>query len=269
MIIEIRKMTAEVRKQILTISARARAPHIASALSCTDILTALYFNVATIYPENPKHPYRDRIILSKGHAAAALYSCLALKGFFPRETLDSFAQDGSVFAEHPSYRVIPGVECSTGSLGHGLGIGSGIALKLKMDGSTSRVFVVLSDGECNEGSTWEAALWAPKQQLSNLIGIVDYNKLQATGPSNEITQLEPLADKWKSYGWDVVEIDGHNLDDLTRELEQHSKEKRRMIIAHTIKGRGVSFMENDLEWHYKPLDDNTLPLALKEIEETQ
>jgi len=250
-------------------SSVARAPHVASALSCVEILTALYFEVARFGPELAQRPDRDRVILSKGHASAALYACLAEAGCLDPAALATYAADGSELAEHPSRDTLRGIEVTTGSLGHGLGLGVGLALGAKLGGEQWRVFVVLSDGECNEGSVWEAALWTPPQKLDNLIMIVDFNKLQATGSSTQITALEPLADKWRAFGWDVSEIDGHDFDQLLPALERAPCGKPRAVIAHTIKGKGVSFMEGDLEWHYRPPSADDLRRALDELSDRQ
>jgi transketolase len=246
-------------------SSLARAPHVGSALSCVEILTALYFHSARASPLLVDSPERDRILLSKGHASAALYACLAEAGYLDPARLPTYAADGSVLAEHPSRGTVPGVEVTSGSLGHGLGLGIGLALSAKLRGQSWRVFVVLSDGECNEGSVWEAALWAPRQLLDNLTAIVDFNKFQATGPSTRITALEPLAEKWRSFGWDVVEVNGHDFNQLLPALEWPTGARPRAIIAHTVKGKGVSFMEGDLEWHYRPPSAEDLRRALEEV----
>ncbi len=255
-----------IRRRILTMSEAARAPHIACALSCVDILTALYTEVARVSPARTDAPDRDRIILSKGHASAALYACLAECGYLEVSCLNSYAADGSMLAEHPSRCQPPGIEATTGSLGHGLGLGVGLAKAARLMGVDYRVFVVLSDGECNEGSVWEAALWAPKHDLGHLTAIIDFNKLQATGKSTEITQLEPLADKWRAFGWDTREIDGHDFGQLLEALTAPSDGRPRAVVAHTVKGKGVSFMENNLEWHYRPLSPDDLRRGLAELE---
>jgi len=265
---DLEKIANGIRRRILRMASEARAPHIGSGLSCVEILVVLYFEVARLYPERPISVKRDRIILSKGHAALTQYACLAERGFFPTERLSEFARENSTLAEHPSLGAVPGIECTTGSLGHGLGIGTGIALSLKRREIDARVFVILSDGECNEGSTWESALWAPKQGLDNLVAIVDFNRLQATGRSTEITSLEPLADKWRSFGWETLEVDGHDPEALSNALRQPpSGGIPRALIAHTIKGKGVSFMEDDVEWHYRPPTQAELADALAELEE--
>ena len=254
-----------VRADVVTMSSVAGVAHVASALSCVDILVALYFDVAQVAPESIGDPRRDRILLSKGHGGAALYACLAARGFIEKSSLASFCADGSPLGEHPSRDAVPGVEISSGSLGHGLGVGTGLALAARLQGHPSRVFVVMSDGECNEGSVWEAAMWAPRRGLDNLVAIVDFNKLQATGRSLEITQLDPLADKWRAFGWEVAELDGHDFEQLVPALGASGGGAPRAVIAHTVKGKGVSFMEDDLEWHYRPPSEADLRRALDEL----
>jgi transketolase len=231
-----------------------------------ELLVALYFRVARLWPERAEAPERDRIILSKGHAATALYSCLSLRGFFPRDLIKDYGQDGSRLGHHPVKGSLPGIEVSTGSLGHGLGLGSGMALAARMDATGSRVFVIMSDGECNEGSVWESALWAPKHGLGNLTVAIDFNKLQATAPSTELTQLEPLREKWEAFGWEAVEVDGHDLDAVVAAFESSSDSRPKVIVAHTIKGKGVSFMEGSLNWHYRPPSADDVSRALAELE---
>lgn len=260
-------LARNIRRHVVKMTADAKASHVASALSCVDILTALYFDLAELDPANPTAPQRDRIILSKGHAAPALYACLAERGFFPVADLAEYGQDGSLLAEHPSYGDVPGVECTTGSLGHGLGVATGIAKALQIDGRGGQVYAILSDGECNEGSVWEAALWAPMQKLGNLTAIIDFNKWQATGRSTEITALVPLADKWQAFGWEVLEIDGHDIDAICRAIRTKRTDQPRAIVAHTVKGKGVSFMENDLEWHYRPPSGEEYVRAMAELED--
>lgn len=246
-------VAAKIRREIIRMSHNAKAPHLGSALSCVDILVAAYWNILRINPANPWDAHRDRLILSKGHAAMALYATLAERHFFSSELLETFAKPGSPLAEQPSPRCVPGVEWATGSLGHGLSVGVGLALGAVIQELSYRVLVVMSDGECNEGSVWEAALFAPAQKLNSLALIIDYNKWQATGPSDEIMALPSLREKWNVFGWRTVEVDGHNLQSLTeamRLLEEKSRQPL-AIIAHTIKGKGVSFMENDNNWHYR------------------
>jgi transketolase len=264
---DLERVARQVRRQVVRMSARAQAPHVGSALSCVDILVALYFEVARIDPLVPRAPGRDRVLLSKGQAAAALYACLAARGFFDERKLDEYVQDGSALAEHPSYGALPGVEATTGSLGHGLGLGAGMALAAKLDQLPTRVFVILSDGELNEGSVWEAALWAPRQALDNLVAVVDANGLQATARCRELTAIEPLDAKWRAFGWDVVEIDGHDMLALTAALGARAQGRPRAVVARTVKGKGVSFMQDQLEWHYRSPNDAELAVALGELEE--
>jgi len=261
-----RKLVVAIRTHVLWMTHKANVSHVGSCLSIAEILAVLYGNVLRISPSRLDWPDRDRFILSKGHAAAAVYAALAELGFFPKEWLDTFCQDGSKLAGHITYGV-PGVEVSTGSLGHGLSIGCGMALVGKRGGKSYRVFVLLSDGECDEGSTWEAALFAPHHRLDNLIAIVDYNKIQSFGTVKEVLDLEPLADKWRAFRWAVREIDGHDHEQIEEALTSVPFEpgKPSCIIAHTVKGKGVSFMENQLGWHYKSPDEEQLRHAMAEL----
>jgi transketolase len=232
-----------------------------SALSCVDILVAAYWKVVRIDPKIPLDPLRDRFILSKGHAATALYATLAARGFFPVELLDTFGKHKSPLSEHPSPNCAPGVELATGSLGHGLGFGAGMALAGRIQRRDYRVFALMSDGECNEGSVWEAAMFIPAQKLTNVAVVIDYNKWQATGRSNEVMALASLRDKFAAFGWSACEVDGHNLSQLIEKLSgvPDGSGKPVAIIAHTIKGKGVSFMEDDNNWHYRiPTADEVL-----------
>ena len=256
-----------VRSDTLKMVNRANASHIGSCLSIADLLAVFYGQILNIDPDNPKLPERDRLILSKGHSAAILYATLAECGFFPKEWLDNYCQDGSPLTGHISHHV-PGVEVSTGSLGHGLPIACGMALAGKRENQPYRVFVILSDGELDEGSNWEPILFAPHHQLDNLVVIVDYNKIQSFGTVKEILDLEPLADKWKAFRWAVREIDGHDHQQIEDALQSlpFEKGKPSVIIAHTTKGKGVSFMENQLAWHYKSPNAEQLAQALAEVE---
>ena len=211
---------------------------------------------------------RDRFILSKGHAGAAVYATLAEVGFFPRDLLLQHYQNGSVFSGHVSHKGVPGVELSTGSLGHGLGVAVGMAKALQLAGSKARVFVLLSDGECDEGTVWEAALFAQHHQLNNLVAIVDFNKIQSLAPVADTLALEPFAEKWKSFNWQVTEVDGHDHAALGNVLGSvHSvTRKPSVIIAHTVKGKGVSFMENTVLWHYRTARGEEFDRALNELE---
>jgi transketolase len=254
-----------IRAKIVHMAHAGRTPHVASALSCADVVAALYFEVLHIDPATPEGEERDRFILSKGHGCMALYAALAERGFFHEEVLEEYARDGGRLAEHPAPRCVPGMEAATGSLGHGLSLGAGLALAAKIREQSHRVFVLLSDAECAEGSVWEAALFARARGLDNLVAIVDYNKLSALGPTSPY--LEPLAEKWRAFGWSCVEIDGHDAGAIVAALSQVPFEPSRpsAVVAHTIKGKGVSFMENDLEWHYRPPNDDDLKRALEEI----
>jgi len=239
-------------------------------MSIADILATLYGgDIINFNPKNPHDEERDRFILSKGHAGAAIYACLAECGFMSREILKTHYQDGSLLSGHVSHKGIAGVELSTGSLGHGLGVGAGMAKALKLKGGESKVFVLLSDGECDEGTVWEAALFANHHRLDNLVAIIDYNKIQSLGSISETLDLEPLKHKWESFNWATKEIDGHDHESLLgcfRKLPFET-EKPTIIIANTVKGKGVSFMENTILWHYRTPQGKEFDEALKEIEE--
>jgi transketolase len=257
----------QIRGRLVEMSHEAGTAHLASSLSCVDILVAAYWGVLAIDPDRPHDPARDRLILSKGHAATALYAALAYRGFFSRELLDRYTLAGSALAEHPSPGCLPGIEAATGSLGHGLPLGVGMALAGRLRGTPFRVCVVMSDGECNEGSVWEAALLAPAHGLDRLVAVIDYNKWQATGRSNEVTALEPLREKWAAFGWSTREIDGHDLGALMTAM-QHVPDgtgKPVVIVAHTVKGKGVSFMEDDNDWHYRAPNAAEVTAALREL----
>ena len=246
-------MARRIRGTLIHMSHKAQTPHLGSALSCVDILVAAYWAALSLDPARPTAPDRDRFILSKGHAATALYATLAYRGFFPPALLETFAEAGSRLAEQPSPACVPGLELATGSLGHGLPVGLGMALAGRLQGHRYRVFVLMSDGECNEGSVWEAALLAPVHALDNVVAVIDYNKWQATGRSNEIMALTPLREKWTAFGWSASEVDGHDLKALVGALRKVPDRtgKPVAIIAHTLKGKGVSFMEDDNDWHYR------------------
>ena len=264
----LKKRAAQLRGKVIELSHAAQAAHLASSLSCCDIVAAAYWSVLNVDPAQPRNPLRDRFILSKGHAAAALYSALAFKGFFPVEELQTYCQDGGRLAEHPPANILPGVEAATGSLGHGLPIGCGMALAGRIRGETYRIFALLSDGENNEGSVWEAAMFAAAQKLDNLCVIVDYNKWQATARSNDTLMLAPLRDKWAAFGWDAREIDGHDVEALAAAMRNvpNGSGKPVALIAHTIKGKGVSFMENNPKFHGTAPTRDECARALAELQ---
>lgn len=244
----------EMRARIVETSSRAGIPHLGSCLSCVDILVALYFSVMRIDPQQPRAAGRDRFILSKGHGAPALFQVLAKRGFYPESRLESYGEDGGVFAEHPpTPDHLEGIEAATGSLGHGLPIGLGMALAARIQNRDYNVYAVLSDGECNEGSVWESAMLAAAQNAGNLCVLIDFNKWQATGRTLEVMSLDPLADKWRAFGWNAVEIDGHDMNAILDALNKFPAKngKPTAIVAHTVKGKGVSFMEDDNNWHYR------------------
>jgi transketolase len=265
----LKRKAAELRGDVIGMCHRSRSAHLASCLSCIDVLVAAYWSALRIDPSNPRDAARDRFILSKGHAAMALYATLAHRGYFALDLLETYNMDGGMLAEHPPANLLPGIEAATGSLGHGLPIACGHALSMAVKGSavTYRVFALLSDGECNEGSVWEAAMFAAAHKLSALCVIVDYNKWQATGRSNETLQLSPLREKWESFGWDAHEIDGHDVGTLARVMADVPNMSGRpvAIIAHTVKGKGVSFMEDDNNWHYRAPTAEEVMCARREL----
>lgn len=262
------KKAKTIRRMILEMIVGSGKGHIGGALSCTDILTTLYYgDILRLDPKNPAWPDRDRFILSKGHSCAALYAILADRGFFPRDELASACKDGSLLGGHPD-RNIPGVEADTGSLGHGLGIGSGLALSGKMDGKDFKTIVLLGDGECYEGSVWEAAQFSGSQGLNNLLAIVDRNRQCVNDFTEDINRLDPLPDKWRAFGWDAVTIDGHSCAAILHELKEFRRGrsgKPLAIIAETIKGKGISFMEGKLEWHHGMPSPDELKIARSEL----
>jgi len=257
------QLASQAREEILKMTSTAKASHVGSALSVIDILAVLYSGVANISPKNLEEKERDIVILSKGHAASALYSILAIQGFFPIHWLEKYCTNGAPLGGHVTSNGVPGVELSTGSLGHGLPYGLGIALSRKRFKERGRVFVVMSDGECDEGTTWEAALLANHHELNNLTVIVDRNGIQSLKETEDTLRLEPFGDKWRAFGWSVLEVDGHDYSALKNSLK--SSEKPTVIIAETTKGKGVSFMENSVLWHYRPPDEKELKSALEEV----
>lgn len=263
---ELTAIARRVRGKLVELSHRARTPHLGSSLSCVDILVAAYWGGLELDPARADAPDRDRLLLSKGHAATTLYTVLALRGFFPAAELDRYAEPGSPLAEHPSPG-LPGIEIASGSLGHGLSLGAGMALAGRIQGRSFRVCVVMSDGECNEGSVWEAAMFAPAQNLDSVVAVIDYNKWQATGRSNEVLSLAPLRAKWEAFGWSALELDGHDVGAICDALQNvpDGSGKPVALIAHTVKGKGVSFMEDDNNWHYRIPTADELAQAEKEL----
>jgi transketolase len=242
-----------LRKLVVRALEGGERGHVGSSMSLIEIVRVLYDDILRYRPSEPEWRDRDRMVLSKGHGCIALYVMLADKGFFPLETLDTFCRRDSILGGHPEAGKVPGVEASTGALGHGLSIGVGIALATRMQKRDSRVIVVLGDGEINEGSVWEAAMCAGKHRLSNLTAVIDYNKIQSAGPTREIQDLEPLADKWRAFNFATVEVDGHDVEAL-REVFRRlpmAQDRPTAIICHTTKGKGIGFAENDANWHHK------------------
>jgi transketolase len=261
------ELAKRIRRHCILMASRANASHIGSCLSIADLLAVLYRSVLRYDAQRPDWPERDRFILSKGHGCAALYAVLAECGYFPEALLETYYQNGSLLMGHATHHV-PGIEVSTGSLGHGLTIGTGMALAAKRDGKTHRIFCLVSDGECDEGSTWEPALFAPQHRLDNLVVLVDYNKIQSFGRVDEVIDLSPLADKWHAFGWAVKEIDGHDLMQIEGTLTSlpFCDGRPSCVVAHTVKGKGVSYMEDQLAWHYRAPRAELLEQALAELE---
>lgn len=260
-------LARRIRKNALRMTSQGGSSHIGAVFSMADIVAVLYSGVMRVDPRQPRWPDRDRFILSKGHAGAGIYAALAESGFFPVEQLSTHYQDGSLLSGHVSHKGIPGVEFSTGSLGHGLPVGAGMAFGAVLDGQQHRVFVLLSDGECDEGSNWEAILFAAHHKLSNLVAIVDYNKIQSLAKVEDTIALEPFVDKWVSFGWEVREVDGHDHVRLAEVLSTPaSGGKPLCVMAHTTKGKGVSFMENTVLWHYRTARGDEYDRALAELE---
>jgi len=264
----LQSIARQIRRDILFQTNLAGSGHPGGSLSCTEILVALYFHVMNVNPVNPEEVSRDRFILSKGHAAPALYATLARKGFFSQDLLKEFRKFGSPLQGHPDFQT-PGIEVSTGSLGQGLSIANGVALSGKMDKKEYRTFVLLGDGECNEGQIWEAAMFSPHHKLKNLCAIIDRNQYQIDGTTENILALEPLKEKWESFGWDVKTVNGHDFNELISHFDQLGKNNQRpsLIIANTIKGKGISFMENQNAFHGKCLNAEEMKKALKELED--
>lgn len=259
-----------IRRHGLEMTHISRGSHIGAIFSLAEIMATLYTGVLNVDPQNPKMPNRDRLILSKGHAGAAVYAALAERGFFDVEELSTHYANGSRLSGHVSHKGVPGVEFSTGSLGHGLAVAAGMALGGKKDKADWRVFCILGDGECDEGSVWEAALQAHQYKLDNLIAVVDHNRMQSLDFCEKTIALEPFTDKWAAFGWNVLQVDGHSVEALYDAFAQakanRGTDKPTVIIAETTKGKGVSFMENDILWHYRTPQGEEYEAALKELE---
>lgn len=264
---ELVKMTQTVRRDIVTMIHEAGSGHPGGSLSAAELMTALYFSVMKLDPENPEWEDRDRFILSKGHVAPVVYSVLARRGFFPVEELHTLRKLGSILQGHPHREHTPGLDCSSGSLGQGLSIANGLALAFKKQNRSNRVYCLLGDGELQEGQCWEAVMTAAQHQLDNLCAIVDYNHVQLDGTTDEIKDLGNLCNKWNEFGWNVIELDGHDMEQVCSAYEKaaETKGKPTVLIANTIKGKGVSFMENDCNWHGNAPSKEQLEKALEEI----
>jgi len=259
------ELALKLRRHIVRMCSRGGSSHVGSGLSIADIVAVLYGEVLRIDPAKPHWKERDRFILSKGHAGACVYAALAERGFFDVAELDRHYQNGSHLSGHVSHKQVPGVEVSTGSLGHGLGIGAGMAFNLRRLRGEQRVFVVLSDGECDEGSVWEAAMFAGHHRLANLCAIIDYNKLQSLGRVSDTVNLEPFGAKWRAFGWDAVHVDGHDHEALLGAFTDRADNRPTCIVADTVKGRGVSFMENQILWHYRAPKGDEYVAAMHEL----
>lgn len=268
MLEELQIKAIQIRKKLLSMIYKAKSGHTGGSLSCVDILVSLYYGVMRINPENPKWDDRDRFIMSKGHSVEGYYAILADLGFFDETELETYCKYGSRLTGHPTTKV-PGVEVNTGALGHGLAIGVGMALAGKMDKKDYKVYVLMGDGELDEGSVWEAAQTASHYQLDNLIGIIDRNKLQISGPTEEVMKLENLEAKWNAFGWKVFHVNGHDIEQLVSIFKSLpiSHNMPHLVIAHTIKGKGVSFIENKKEWHHHVPNDEEFNKAMVELDQ--
>ena len=259
------EMARKIRRHAVRMTHRSQSSHIGAALSIADIVAVLYSGVMNVFPNKPLDGKRDRFVLSKGHAGVAVYAALAEKGFFPVEDLTGHCANGSLLSGHISH-LVPGVELSTGSLGHGISVACGMALAAKQDGKQHRVYVLIGDGECNEGTVWEAALFGNHFRLCNFTVIVDHNKLQSLGRCEDTIELLDLGAKWRAFGWDVREVDGHCHDELNTALACRGMDRPCCVVAHTTKGKGISFMENSVLWHYRPPQGAEYENALAELE---
>ena len=264
---QLKQKSLSIRKSILTMLTKAGSGHPGGSLSATDIVTALYFYKMNHDPNNPNSEDRNRFVLSKGHACPLLYAALSEAGYFPKEELSKLRQINSLLQGHPHPKT-PGIEIATGSLGQGLSVANGIALAAKLDNKKCKIYTLIGDGESQEGQVWEAAMTSAHYKLNNLVAILDHNGLQIDGKTEEVMGVNPIIDKWKAFGWHVIEIDGHDYNQIidALNLADTIKDKPVMIIANTIKGKGVSFMENNVGWHGKTPDEEQLKEALKELE---
>lgn len=263
----LKQICNNIRKDIIEMIYRGGSGHPGGSLSAVEILVCLYFKIMKIDPNNPQWEERDLFILSKGHAAPLLYAVLANRGFFAREELSTFNQPGTRLQKHIDMHLVPGAELSTGSLAQGLSVAVGMALGLKNDAKKRQVFVLIGDGECQEGQIWEAAMFAAHNKLANLLVFLDNNKCQVDGFTDSICRIEPIEDKWLSFGWNVQKVDGHDIDRLLLSIEKAAKEtnKPSIIIADTLKGKGVSFMENKPEWHAKDISPKEYDQAMADL----
>ena len=264
---DLKKLASEARARIILNSSKTGTPHLGSCLSCVDILIAMYFYQLNIDPKKFSDPNRDRFILSKGHGAAALFQILAMRGFYPLSDLEDYGKDGSLFAEHPpAPDYLPGIEAATGSLGHGLPIGLGMALSTKINKNNFDVYVLLGDGECNEGSVWEAANVAAANKIDNLTVFIDSNKWQATDRSEDLVGESTLKDKWSAFGWESLEINGNNMKEILHIFKRKRKKGYPLAVTlNTLKGAGISFMEDDNNWHYRIPNEEEVKLSFSEL----
>jgi transketolase len=265
---DLRRKARTIRGHIVRTVSNAGVGHVGGSLSETDILTTLYFHVMNVDPANPAWAERDRFVLSKGHGACGLYSVLAERGFFPRELLNSFGRIDSKLQVHPDMHLLPGIEMSTGALGQGISVAVGMAMAARMDGRSLRIYCLIGDGECQEGQVWEAAESAAYYGLDNLTVILDYNRVQLMGPLKDILEIAPVFEKWRSFNWNVIDVNGHDIAQLADAFEAalQYKGKPTILIANTVKGKGVSFMEGKSAWHGKPPNSDELAQALQEIQ---
>ena len=263
---ELEEIARKIRVHSLKMTSKAESGHPGGSLSAADIIACLYFYKMRYDPKNPEWPERDRFILSKGHACPAQYAALALLGVIPMHELDNLRKIGSILQGHPDRNKTPGIETITGTLGQGFSVACGMALAAKLDGKKHRIYVMLGDGELQEGIIWEAAMFAGFHKLSNLIAIVDHNKCQNDGYIKDIMDVTPIAEKFRAFGWNTVEIDGHNIKEIISALSLADNSKKPLaIVSHTVKGKGISFMENRPEWHGKALPEELLKKAMKEL----